>query len=693
MTIRTRLSLGFLAIAVVLVIPLILALRALERMHDETVALRDNEFAASLLLGRIRLGTEDLRGAETALLFFPSDTTQARMSAEIDTLSTLADSLEHYQLDSAARNVRLAVQDVAQHAPIEYRDALAKRADDAQRTSDEHIVPAMVRIERSAATAERSLRQRTIARVNETANAASDARQLSAVALALAALLAAVIAIGITRSITHPVRDLERGMAAVASGDFDHKLGLKPTSGTEFSRLAASFAAMSQQLAELDKLKAEFVSVASHELKTPINVVIGYLQLIDEGVYGPLTPKQREICRTIENQAQALSRLVKQLLDVSRFDAGGSRIEPRAVDLPRFLEELERTFDVLARQRGITFRVTRAADLPAEVHWDSDRMNEVMGNLLSNAFKFTKRNGTVELIAESSAEGLHIQVRDTGAGIPPDELPLIFEKFFQAGNQSQAAQEGTGLGLAIAKQIVEAHGGIIEVESAPGVGTTFTLTFPKYMHPDPTANRLTAARDAASDYASRARQTTAVIVAFALLAGCASPQLGRSRSIEATTTAAANASAWAATLVAAQRDVERGRHADAERTLREYGERNAPSPEAVETMYWRAVFMLDPASSAGSTREALALLAKYLEADVPLPHRTEALVLQRVATALAAPRETGGAARSAASEAEMKALKDELEQTKAELERIKKRLAPASPPPTPPPAPTSADAK
>ena len=478
MTIRARLGLGFLAIAIILVSPLVLALRALEQMHDEAVALRDNEFAASLLLGRIRSGTEDLRSAETALLFFPSDTTQGRMSAEIDTLSALADSLAHYQLDSAARHVRLAVQDIAQYAPVEYRDALAKRADDAQRTSDDRIVPAMARIERSVATAELSLRQRTLARVGETADAASSARRLSAVFLGLATVLAALIAIGLTRSISHPVRDLERGMAAVASGDFDYRLRPAATSANEFGRLAQSFAAMSRQLAELDKLKAEFVSVASHELKTPINVVIGYLQLFDEGVYGPLTPKQREVCHTLENQAQALSRLVKQLLDVSRFDAGGGRIEPRRVALDDFLRDLELAFDVLARQRGVTFRVVRSASLPSEVMWDADRMNEVMGNLLSNAFKFTERGGAVELSADSNGEVVQIDVRDTGVGIPPGELPLVFEKFFQAGNQEQAAQKGTGLGLAIARQIVEAHGGMITAESTPGVGTTFSLTMP-----------------------------------------------------------------------------------------------------------------------------------------------------------------------------------------------------------------------
>ena len=478
MTIRARLGLGFLAIAIILVSPLLLALRALERMHDETVALRDNEFAASLLLGRIRSGTEDLRSAETALLFFPSDTTQGRMSAEIDTLSALADSLAHYRLDSAARNVRLAVQDIAQHAPVEYRDALAKRSDDAQRTSDERIVPAMVRIERSVARAEASLRQRTVARVTETAGAASAARRLSAVSLALATALAALIAVGLTRSISHPVRDLERGMAAVASGDFDYRLARAEAGGNEFGRLAQSFAAMSRQLAELDKLKAEFVSVASHELKTPINVVIGYLQLFDEGVYGPLTPKQREVCRTIENQAQSLARLVKQLLDVSRFDAGGGRIDPRRLALGEFLRELELAFDVLAGQRGIAFRVVRGAGLPAEVTWDADRMNEVMGNLLSNAFKFTERGGSVELMADANGDVVHIDVRDSGVGIPADELPFVFEKFFQAGNQEQAAQKGTGLGLAIARQIVEAHGGMIVAESTPGAGTTFSLTMP-----------------------------------------------------------------------------------------------------------------------------------------------------------------------------------------------------------------------
>jgi hypothetical protein len=175
-----------------------------------------------------------------------------------------------------------------------------------------------------------------------------------------------------------------------------------------------------------------------------------------------------------------------------------------------------------------------------------------------------------------------------------------------------------------------------------------------------------------------------------ILNGCAAPGQRRAVASEAATVAAASASSWAITLLDAQREAERGRHAEADRSLREFAERAAPAPEATETMYWRAVFMLDPGNTAGSPREASGLLAKYLEADVPLAHRTEASILQRIAASLAAPREAAPARSGAADatrEAEMKALKDELEQTKAELERIKKRIAPppTAPPTTPPP--------
>jgi signal transduction histidine kinase len=126
----------------------------------------------------------------------------------------------------------------------------------------------------------------------------------------------------------------------------------------------------------------------------------------------------------------------------------------------------------------VALQVTWSDDAPHEVQWDPDRMSEVLGNLLGNAVKFTSSGGNVSLRAEKAGDSVVVEVRDTGAGIAPEQLPHIFEKFYQADNQASASQRGTGLGLAIAKGIVEAHKGTITVESTPGVGTVFTLTLP-----------------------------------------------------------------------------------------------------------------------------------------------------------------------------------------------------------------------
>jgi signal transduction histidine kinase len=477
-TIRTRLALGLFAIAVVLLLPLALTLRSLDRVHDETMALRDREFAASLLLGRMRAAGEDLRGAETALLFIPNISSRDAMAQHITRLAAMADTLGAYQLRDAADQIRAAISAVVRYAPLEYQSALAGNARAADTLSNRHVVPAINSVDRAIAAAQQSLRERTRDRVQATAAMTEEAQRVSAGALALAVGLALVIAFALWRSISRPIQDLDQGMAAVAGGNFGHRLSVSAERRDEFGRLSGSFRTMAAQLAQLDRLKAEFISVASHEIKTPLNVILGYLQLLDEGVYGPISGRQREIIKTLDTQTRSLARLVHQLLDVSRFEAGGGKIYPRPVDLQRFLHELEGTFRVLSLQRGIQFSVERGGDLPHDVYWDPDRMNEVLGNLLSNAFKFTEREGRIKLRVERAGDHLQLSVSDTGTGIPPSQLPHIFEKFFQADNQGPTSLGGTGLGLAIAKQIVVAHGGSITADSTLAVGTTFTITIP-----------------------------------------------------------------------------------------------------------------------------------------------------------------------------------------------------------------------
>ncbi|MEP7002336.1 MAG: HAMP domain-containing sensor histidine kinase [bacterium] len=507
MTLRTRLALSLVFIAAVLVVPLWVARQSMHSLHGEMHDLREGDFKASLKLGRLRNALADIRAREVVLGIIKSDTANRNLKETLANTIALTDTIGRYHLVDPMSRIHDLLETITPAAQREF-EALRAAGDAseaaalklyavAERISQDTIVPALSEAERALLVAEGRLRLRTATKVEDADVALSNGESISLAALSVALLLATAVALWLTRSISRPVWALEAGMGAVADGALDHKLGFNIDRRDEFGRLAISFQEMTRQLGELDKLKAEFVSIASHELKTPINVIIGYLQLMEEGVYGPLTEKQLPVAKTIEAQARTLARLAHQLLDVSRFEAGGGRIEPRPIQLPHMLDELKRTFHVLAMQREIDFQVIRQDGLPTDVVWDWERINEVTGNLLSNAFKFTGAGGTVALIAGPHPKGVCIQVQDSGAGIAPDQLKHVFEKFFQANNQKSASAKGTGLGLAIAKEIVEAHHGKISVSSVVGKGTTFTLILPiAAVHRRRTGNfRIAAALD------------------------------------------------------------------------------------------------------------------------------------------------------------------------------------------------------
>jgi signal transduction histidine kinase len=477
-TIRARLALGLFAIAVVLLGPLAYTVFSLRQFSVETRRLSEGVFSASMLVSRIRTDIDEIRRAEQALNANKTDSLADTLAARVRQTAIRSDTLRRFNLDTAADTLQVLTARMAEHLPRYQRLLTTDSTEAADSLSAAVILGSVVRAEQAIRRSETVLRQRMGEGVRAAQQRAQTAQSISAGAFAIAGLLVLGISILTWRTIANPIRDLEDGMAAVAGGNFTYRLGVSPRRDDEFGRLAVSFRSMADQLLQLDRLKAEFVSIASHELKTPINVVLGYLQLLQEEVYGPLTQRQREVLGTLEAQSRSLARLVHQLLDMSRFEAGGGKLEIRSVHLPRFLGDLEQSFRVLAIQRGVSFEIERAGAIPNEVFWDPDRVNEVLGNLLSNAFKFTERGGTVTLRIEGGDGVVGLEVRDTGAGIPPDQLPHVFEKFYQASNQEAAAQLGTGLGLAIAKQIVVAHGGEVAVDSTVGVGTSFYITLP-----------------------------------------------------------------------------------------------------------------------------------------------------------------------------------------------------------------------
>jgi signal transduction histidine kinase len=316
-------------------------------------------------------------------------------------------------------------------------------------------------------------------KVRRASEVARTAQSTLLTGLALSLVLTIVIGVLLTRALLRPIDELRRGMARVAEGDFAPGVKVPVSRTDEIGDLSRSFHTMTAQLAELDRLKAEFVSVASHEIKTPLSVIRGYVSLLIDGIYGAVTEQQKKTLESVSDQVDRLTRLVHRLLDISRFEAGGGRLELRRINVRDFLDELTGGFHVLAFQNGIEFAVNVAGDAPVNVEGDADRLNEVLGNILSNAFKFTGRGGKITLDARRDGAGLAVEVRDTGVGIPPDKLPKIFEKFYQVDNAAQPRSAGSGLGLAIAKEIVEAHGGTITAGSEAGKGTRFRVTLPE----------------------------------------------------------------------------------------------------------------------------------------------------------------------------------------------------------------------
>ena len=232
-----------------------------------------------------------------------------------------------------------------------------------------------------------------------------------------------------------------------------------------------------ERLRELDKLRSAFVSIVSHELRTPMTAIRGYVDNMLDGLTGPLTDKQGHYLNRVKFNADRLTHMIAELLDLSRIEAGRVEVHWSSVNLAELVEEVVDDLRRPASEKGITIE-TRSVGSTLVLRADRDKLGQILTNLVGNASKFTPRGGRITV--ETSLvepEQVQISVADTGCGIPPDELPKVFERFFRGGAVPPAAR-GAGLGLSIVKSLVELHRGRVSVESQVGVGTTFFVTLP-----------------------------------------------------------------------------------------------------------------------------------------------------------------------------------------------------------------------
>ncbi len=298
--------------------------------------------------------------------------------------------------------------------------------------------------------------------------------QLSGIMLAAliisAFVLLVVVMTGLyfVKSICVPLVQISSTAKKLAKGDFSERLPI--TSNDEIGQLSRSFNEMADGLENAEQIKNDFISSVSHELRTPLTAIKGWGETLNLG-YDPETFTKG--MKVITGETQRLERMVEELLDFSRIQSGHFTLQMTTIDVIAELEDALLIYIDKAKKEGVALTYNEPEFLCA-VNGDKNRLRQVFINIIDNALKYTEEGGSIDILAEKNESSVVISVADTGVGIAPEDLPKIKQKFYKANS----TKHGSGIGLAVADEIITMHGGLLEVESELGAGTTVTITLP-----------------------------------------------------------------------------------------------------------------------------------------------------------------------------------------------------------------------
>jgi len=311
------------------------------------------------------------------------------------------------------------------------------------------------------------LQQRALDRVN----------QAVVIGGGIALIAALVIGFVVFRAITHPIDQLSRAAHALARGDLSARVTTEAQPSRlgedELTELGTAFNAMADSLQQAEALRRDMTADIAHELRTPLAVMRGNLEAMLDGVY----PPDAEHLQPVLNQVHLLTRLVEDLRTLALAEAGQLPLTKRPTDLKQLIDTTLVSFQANAAAQRVTLTANTIDQLPA-IEIDPDRVQQTIGILIANALRHTPAGGSITVTLRRDYAQVLIEVADTGTGIPPEDLPHIFERFYRADKSRSRESGGSGLGLAIAKSIVQAHGGSIGAVSEPGRGTTVRFTLP-----------------------------------------------------------------------------------------------------------------------------------------------------------------------------------------------------------------------
>jgi signal transduction histidine kinase len=305
---------------------------------------------------------------------------------------------------------------------------------------------------------------------------------LATVLLIFASGIAVAMGFFFAGALTDRIKTLDRAARSIASGDLDTRIDVQGRD--EIAELARSFNQMATQLQEAahrqqeaENMRRDLVAWVSHDLQTPLASMRAIVEALADGVVEDPQTVQRYL-ETAQRDIGALSLLIDDLFQMAQLDAGGLSLDLADNSLSDLISDTLESFTQLAKRKDVSLKGSVAPGLDP-VWMDAPRIGRAINNLVSNALRHTPVGGSVEICASPTPEGVCVEVRDTGEGIPPEDVPYIFERFYRGEKSRNRALGGAGLGLAIAQGIIEAHGGQIHVESTPDEVTRFIFTLPK----------------------------------------------------------------------------------------------------------------------------------------------------------------------------------------------------------------------
>lgn len=282
----------------------------------------------------------------------------------------------------------------------------------------------------------------------------------------------------ISRKISRPIIEVSRTAENLARGIKTEDLN--PASKDEVGQLVTSFNYMKNRLERTEKMRTELIAGVSHELRTPLTAVRGFIQGILDGVIP--AGEQEKYLKLTFRETNRLTRLTNDLLELAKLESGGVTLNKASVDIGLAAREVADSLTTPAGAKNITVTFHKSDDIADQdliLTADGDRIRQIFWNLLTNAINYTEPGGRVDIKISAADRKLTLAITDTGIGIPPAELPFIFEKFHRVDKSRDSSLGGSGLGLAIVKNLVELHGGKINITSQPGSGTTVKIDFPQ----------------------------------------------------------------------------------------------------------------------------------------------------------------------------------------------------------------------